>query len=105
MDFATHITFEEVVVGSQGTFIASRTTFIRWHGAKLVPVETLIGSCRACLALRETVIGSEGTSVVSTETCFQEVARGALATLTSCAYAHVGDLCYPQREVIQTSLG
>ena len=36
--FATHITFEEVIVGSRGTFIASRTMFTHWSGAKLVSV-------------------------------------------------------------------
>ena len=30
VDFATYITFEEIVLGSQGTFIAARTTFTRW---------------------------------------------------------------------------
>jgi len=71
VDFATHVTFEEVVVlDSQGTFVASRTTFIRWRRAKLVSVETGIGSRGACLALREAVIGSQKTPVVSTETCW-----------------------------------
>ena len=124
MDFATHIAFEEVVLGSQGTFIASHAaltrwheaelvsfdtmvgsrgacialcearigsqrifvvshrTLSRWHEAELVSVETVISSRRACLASHEAVIGSQRTFVVSAETCFQEVAIGALAVLT-----------------------
>ena len=82
VDFATHIALTEAVLGSQGTFIASRTTLIRLRGAELVSVETKIGSCRAylgscraylglgraclgpcgaCLASHEAVIGSRET--------------------------------------------
>ena len=56
MDFATHITFEEVVLGSQGTFIASYITFIRWRGAKLVSVETVMGTRKASLTSCEAVM-------------------------------------------------
>jgi len=89
VNFAIHIAFEEAALGSHETFIASRATLTRWRGANLVSVETVIGSGRACLGLRgaclvlrKAVLGSQGTSVVSTETCFQEVAKNALATLT-----------------------
>jgi len=81
-DFATHIAFEKAILGSLGNFIASRAMLKRWCGANLVSVETMIGSRRACLASRKAMIGLQRTSVVSTETYFQEVARGALATLT-----------------------
>jgi len=89
VDIAIHIVFEEIVLGSQGTFIVSCTTFTRWRGAKLVSVETLIDSHRACLFSREAVLGSQRISVVSTETCFQEVARGALATLILAMFTHM----------------
>ena len=82
MDFAIHIVLAEAALGSQGTFIASRATLTCWREAKLVSVETIIGSRRACLSSCEVVLGSQRTSVVSTETFFQEVARGALTTLT-----------------------
>ena len=59
MDFATHITFEEAVLGSQGTFIASRASLTCWRWTKSVSVETVIGLCKACLASREAVIGSQ----------------------------------------------
>ena len=104
VDFATYIIFEEVVLGSQGTFIASHTTFTSWCVAKLVFAETVIGSRRACLASHEAVIGSQGTFLVSTETYFQEVAIGALAILTFLCLRTCGGLMLPQREVVQTSL-
>jgi len=147
VDFATHITFEKVVLGSQETFIASCAALTYWREAELVSFETVVGSRGACLALREArigshrilvvlcttlsrwretelvsvetelglhraylasheaAIGSQGTFVVSTETCFQEVAIGALATLTFLCLRTCKDVCYPQREVVQTSLG
>ena len=72
MDFAIHLTFKEAILGSQGTFVASR---IHWCGAELVSIETEIssreanlcsrgaclGSCGAYLASREAVRGSQGT--------------------------------------------
>ena len=68
MVFAIHMAFEEAILGSQETFVALRTTLIRWHEAELVSVETEIGSCGAslgsrgdCLASQEAVIGSQVT--------------------------------------------
>ena len=43
VDFTTYIAFEEVVLGSQETFIASCAKLTRWREAKLVTVETVIG--------------------------------------------------------------
>ena len=70
MDFATHIAFEEDVLGSQGTFTASSAALTRWREAELVSFETVVGSRGAYLASREAMIGSQRTSVVSTETYF-----------------------------------
>ena len=47
-----------------------------------VSAETMLDSHRVCLVSPETVKGLQGALFVSTETCFQEVARGTLATLT-----------------------
>ena len=49
----------------------------------LVSAETVLDSHRICVASPETEIGLQRALFVSTETCFQEVARGALAMLTS----------------------
>ena len=89
MDFATRIALVEAIIGSHGTFEGSRAMLVRWRGSNLVPVGTVIGSCRAYLgsrraylALREAVLGSRIFSVVSVETCFSEVSKGTLAMLT-----------------------
>ena len=81
--FSIHIALAETVLGSQGTFIASRTMLTCWRGAVLVSAKTVLDSHRICLALPETIIGLQSALFVSTETCFQELAKGALATLTS----------------------
>ena len=82
MDFAIHIALLEAVLGSHGTFTVSRATLVCWCGASLVPVGTVIGSRGACLASHEVELGSQGTLIVSTETCFSEVAKDTLAILT-----------------------
>ena len=105
MDFTTHVAFEEAVLGSQGTFIASHATLTHWYGAKLVFVETVIGSRRARLASHGAVIGLQRTSVVSTETFFQEAARGALATLTFMCLRTRGGLVLPAERSCSNFLG
>ena len=59
MDFTTYVAFEEAVLGSHETFIASHAMLACCHGAKLVFVETVISSRRACLTSREVMIGSQ----------------------------------------------
>jgi len=58
VDFTSHIAFKKAILGSQGTFIASRAMLTRLQGAKLVSIETVIASHRACVASQEAVIGS-----------------------------------------------
>ena len=53
-------------IGSQRTFVVSRTMLSRWRETELFSVETVIGSHRARLASREAVIGSQKIFVVST---------------------------------------
>ena len=55
--FAIHIALAEAVLGSQGTFIASRTVLICWRVAMLVSAETMLDSHRVCFASHEVVIG------------------------------------------------
>jgi len=69
-----------------------------WRGAMLVSAETVLDSHRVCLASPETVIGLQRALSVSTETYFQELTRGALATLTSlCLRICMGLLLPPER--------
>ena len=63
-DFAIHVALAEAVLGSQGTFVASRATLIHWREAKLVSVETVLDSNRVCLVSCEAVIGSQRTLLV-----------------------------------------
>jgi len=58
VDFAIHITLLEAIFGSHGIFTISHATLVCWHGANLVPVGTVVGSHRACLASHEAVLGS-----------------------------------------------
>ena len=102
-NFAIHIALAEAVLDSRGTFIASRVVLTCWCEAMLVPTETMFDSHRVYLASPEAVKGLQRALFVSTETCFQELTRGALASSPPCT--HVRGLCYPQREVVQTSLG
>jgi len=51
VNFATHIAFEEVVLGSQGTFIALRAALTRWRETELVSFETVVGSRGALFSL------------------------------------------------------
>ena len=56
IDFAIHIPLAEAVLGSQGTFIASRTVLICWRGVMLVSTETVLDSHRVCNRLAESLI-------------------------------------------------
>jgi len=82
-DFAIHIALAEVVLGSRGIFIASRTVLTCWREAMLVSAKIVLDSHRVCLGSPQTIIGLQRVLFVSTETYFQEVVRAALATLTS----------------------
>jgi len=68
VDFATHIAFEEAVLGTQETFIASCAALTHWRKAELVSFKTVVCSRGACLALREARIGSQRTFVISRTT-------------------------------------
>ena len=61
----------------------------------LVSAETVLDSHRVCLASPETVIGLQKVLFVSTETYFEEVARGALAKLTSLCLRTCRELVLP----------
>jgi len=83
VDFATHIAFEEAILSSQGTFIASCAALIRWREAELVSFEIVGGSSGACLASREAIIGSQRTFVVSRTTlsCWREAKLVSVETV------------------------
>ena len=97
LNFLIQIALAETILRLRGAILALRET-------NFVSVETMLDSRGVCLALQEVVIGSQRALFVSIETCFQAVTRGALAkVIFTCA--HAGDLSYPQKEVVQTSLG
>jgi len=65
LNFTTHIAFEETILGSRETFIASCVALTRWCEAELVSFETVVGSHGVYLASCEVVIGSQRTSVLN----------------------------------------
>jgi len=103
--FAIHIALAEAVLGSQETFIASRTVLICWRVVMLVSADTVLDSHRVYLASLETVIALQRVLSVSIETYLQELARGALATLTYlCLRTRRGLFLPPERSCSNFSL-
>jgi len=71
----------------------------------LVFAKTMLDSHRVYLASLETVIGLQRALSVSTKTYFQELARGALTTLTSLCLRTCRGLVLPLERSVQISFG